>query len=324
MRPPAGHQLRIRRLLPFAGLVLLAGSGRPGANRAAAHLAVRTPQGWVTIWRADHAPARWPGADAALDRVVVWHPGRTGVAWSELELDGVGEAWRTRLVVARIDPAQVRLTLANGVAPGGLLPVWKAEHADDAVSLALNAGQFSGAAPWGWVVHDGVEYRAPGRGPLAVAVIIEPDGAVTFADDADVGRLRAGGAPQRPSGVLDAFQSYPALLTGDGDVPRLLREPGPDIDLGHRDARLALGQRADGSLIVALTRFDALGPGLGGIPFGLTVPEMAAVMGSLGCRRAVALDGGVSAQLLVQDARGGRHLWRGLRPVPLGLLVHDR
>jgi hypothetical protein len=51
---------------------------------------------------------------------------------------------------------------------------------------------------------------------------------------------------------------------------------------------------------------------------------MAAVMGALGCRRAVALDGGVSAQLLIKDEAGERHLWRGVRRVPLGLVATAR
>ena len=56
-------------------------------------------------------------------------------------------------------------------------------------------------------------------------------------------------------------------------------------------------------MIVALTRFDALGGALGRVPFGLTSPEMAAVMGALGCRQALLLDGGISGQLLVRRLR---------------------
>jgi exopolysaccharide biosynthesis protein len=218
----------------------------------------------------------------------------------------------------------VHLELRNGVSPGGLAPVWKVEEERNSVLLALNAGQFAGSATWGWVVHAGHEYRPPGHGPLATAIIVEEDGSVSFTDDAEVARRRQSGAAHRPSRVREAFQSYPALLTGEGDVPALLRTPGPDIDLGHRDARLALGRLADGSLLVAMTRFDVFGESLGGIPFGLTVPEMSAVMGALGCRRAVALDGGVSAQLLVTDSAGQRHLWRGVRRVPLGLVATAR
>jgi len=54
---------------------------------------------------------------------------------------------------------------------------------------------------------------------------------------------------------------------------------------------------------------------------GLTVPEMAALMGALGCRRAVSLDGGISGQLAVREAGGELRKWTAWRLVPLGLLV---
>jgi hypothetical protein len=80
-----------------------------------------------------------------------------------------------------------------------------------------------------------------------------------------------------------------------------------------------LGLDTTGRLIVALTRFDALGPSFGSVPFGLTLPETALVMRALGAETAVALDGGISAQLLLRDAAGQMHRWPGLRPVPLGM-----
>jgi hypothetical protein len=91
------------------------------------------------------------------------------------------------------------------------------------------------------------------------------------------------------------------------------------IDLTHRDARLALGLDDRGRLIIALTRFDVLGPAFGSIPFGLTIPETGLLMRALGAQSAVALDGGISAQLLLRDAVGETHQWPGLRAVPLGL-----
>jgi hypothetical protein len=42
-------------------------------------------------------------------------------------------------------------------------------------------------------------------------------------------------------------------------------------------------------------------------------------MRGLGAQSAVALDGGISAQLLLRDSQGQAHQWPGLRPVPLGL-----
>ena len=73
-----------------------------------------------------------------------------------------------------------------------------------------------------------------------------------------------------------------------------------------------------------MTRFDALGGALDRVPFGLTTPEMAAVMGAAGAIDAVMLDGGISAQLLVRDAAGVAHTWLGTRKVPLGLIAYPR
>jgi hypothetical protein len=110
------------------------------------------------------------------------------------------------------------------------------------------------------------------------------------------------------------------MLLQDGVVPASLREAGMGVDVAHRDARLALGTLADGRVVIALTRFDALGESLGRVPFGLTSAEMAAVMGALGCRQALLLDGGISGQLMVREADGSARSWPGTRSVPLGLV----
>jgi exopolysaccharide biosynthesis protein len=166
------------------------------------------------------------------------------------------------------------------------------------------------------VVHAGVEYRPPRTGPLAAAVVIDSVGAVRLVDDASLAALRS---TTGLAGIREAFQSYPRLLEDGGALPAMLTAPGGDINLQHRDARLALGVDAAGRLIIALTRFDALGPSLGSVPFGLTIPETALVMRGLGAESAVGLDGGISAQLLLRDAGGETHRWPGLRAVPLGL-----
>jgi hypothetical protein len=75
---------------------------------------------------------------------------------------------------------------------------------------------------------------------------------------------------------------------------------------------------------VALTRFDGAGEALGFVPLGLTVPEMAALMGALGARQAVLLDGGISAQMMVREPQGTSRVWRGVRRVPLGLVARAR
>jgi exopolysaccharide biosynthesis protein len=184
-------------------------------------------------------------------------------------------------------------------------------------ALALNAGQFGAAGAWGWVVRGGVERQAPGRGPLAPAVVIGRDGSFRIIPADSIAVERASGR------VVEAFQSYPALLDGDGVVPAPIRTAGNGVDLEHRDSRLAIGELRDGRLLVALTRFEGLGGVLDNLPFGLTTPEMAAVMGALGARRAVLLDGGISSQMLLR-AGDETHAWRGIRYVPLGLIATSR
>jgi exopolysaccharide biosynthesis protein len=114
------------------------------------------------------------------------------------------------------------------------------------------------------------------------------------------------------------------MLLEHGRVPAALRTAGLGVDLAHRDARLALGTLPDGRVVIALTRFDALGETLGRMPFGLTPPEMAAVMGALGAHDALLLDGGISGQLRLRDGDGSTRTWPGARSVPLGLVARSR
>lgn len=304
--------MRLAALLLAGVSLTLTGAGtRPSpTGLPISELAVHSGGEWVTFWRSQEAATTWV-PDYRVLLAIQWQPGSSGVMWAELPLQGTGEAWRTKVVLARVDLHRVRLELANGTSPGGYDGRWNLESAPDQAAVALNAGQFAGGAVWGWVVHDGVEYRPPGQGPLAVAVVVDSSGRVHFSRDFTT------------AGVRDAFQSFPVLLE-NGVVPELLRAPNPYMNHGHRDARLAIGLLPDSTLMIALTRFDGLGDSFGGIPFGLTVPEMAALMGALGCRDAVALDGGVSAQLLVRDFAGRAHTWRGMRRVPLALVALPR
>ena len=324
-RRPAPPVRRIASLALVAWLV----AAPAGAQRtvAAAEEASRLPESvlavwrdgaWHQWWRAGSAPSDWPRADARMAGAVHWHATAPGVELAELRLAGSGEAFRTRVVLVRIDPARVRFRLEERSAARTARGAWTIDSAPPSAIVALDAGQFVGGSPWGWVVSSGVERYSPGYGPLSMVFVVDRGGvARLLAPDSLTPAVRASAAV--------AFQSYPALLAGEGEVPMALRTPNAGVDVGHRDARLALGTTRDGRLVVALTRFDALGGALASVPFGLTTPEMAALMGALGCSRAVALDGGISAQLLVREAAGGTtHEWHGVRAVPLGLIVERR
>jgi len=273
-------------------------------------LAVRRGDAWRVWWDARTAPARWEASDTARLGRLAWRAGAPGVEWSEVVFAGNGEAWRTRVIVVRLDPRSVRLQLDTAFARDRR-PAWTVERSRKHV-FAVNAGQFLHTMPWGHVVLSGSEWMSPGTGPLASTVQIDSAGAVT---------LRHGVGAAR--GMVWAFQSYPTLLRA-GEVPAELRGDVAGIDLEHRDARVAIGVAADGKVIVALTRFDALGGTLGFVPFGLTTPEMAAVMGALGARDAVMLDGGISGQLMLREQSGNTRSWRGTRAVPLALIGVSR
>ncbi len=277
----------------------------PGSGDA---LAVRDGGRWFTWWRRGAAPTAWRGETPLADRVA-WRPGADGMEWGELQLQGSSEAWRTRLVVVRLDPSRVALSLAPAFTGDG---EWTVNEADSYAALALAAGQFRESLPWGWVVSGGRELLSPQFAPLAGAVVVDASGAVRVVAPDSVAAERERGTAR------EAFQSYPTLLQ-DGVVPAPLVETGRGVNIGHRDARLALGTMNDGRVVVALTRFDALGETLGRVPFGLTSAEMAAVMGALGARHALLLDGGLSGQLMVRDSAGAVRSWPGTRSVPLGL-----
>ena len=281
-------------------------------------LSVWTGREWREWWRSGDAPERWSGPDGRVADAIEWRRARDGVEWGELRLAGSGEARRLRAVVVRIDPRRVRLRLDTAFTRRGERAAWNVEEARSDAIVAVNVGQFIRTLPWGWVVLDGREYLPPGRGPLSTAVAVDTSGAVRWIGPGALAN------PENRRGVVAAFQSYPTLLTEGGEVPAALQAPGRGVDVEHRDARLGIGMLADGRLLLVLTRFDALGESLGSLPFGPTIPEFAALMGALGARQAVALDGGISGQMLVRDDAGKTHLWRGMRRVPMALVVSPR
>jgi hypothetical protein len=285
------------------------------AHRPPAALSVRGPEGWREWWRADRAPPRWSEALPAVAGAVEWRAVAPGVRWGELQLSGDGEAWRIRAILVQLDPKLVRLEARSLQLADGRPLRWNVDSAPPEAIVALNAGQFTSSGPWGWLVRGGVERRPPGTGPLAPALVVDTAGAVRLVPPDSIAGARGDAA------VSEAFQSYPSLLVDDGDIPRPLREAGLGVDLEHRDARLALGLDREGRLLIAITRFEGLGGALSNLPFGLTTPETAALMGALGCRRAMLLDGGISSQLLLRLPGGEIRAWRAMRPVPLGLVV---
>jgi hypothetical protein len=292
-------------------LLLAACAGAEGST-----LAVRSGDTRQEWWRSDRAPERWSGPDPRLRAALTWQPLAGGVAWADLELEGSAPAWRTRLIVVRIDPRRVRFSLEMGLSPSDGRPAWSIDRAPPDALVAVNAGQFLMTMPWGWLVMNGIERLAPGTGPLSTAMAVDSAGVVHW--------IAGDSLADAPPAAVTAFQSYPTLLQA-GLVPGPLRVPGAGVDLEHRDARLAIGGTRDGQLLIVMTRYATLGEVAEALPIGPTTPEMAAILGALGAVDAVMLDGGISAQMILHDPSTGQsQRWHGWRKVPLALIVKPR
>ncbi|HTM00647.1 MAG TPA: phosphodiester glycosidase family protein [Candidatus Omnitrophota bacterium] len=308
--------MRAPRAVAVAAALVAIGLAPPLAAEGPATLAFDHHATWHTFWRSDRAPARWSGPDSMLSRSLVWKRLARGADWSSVRLACAAPVWRARLIVARLDPRDVALSLVMDLSRDEGRPAWTIGRAPHDAILAVNAGQFIRTMPWGWVAMDGRQRLRPGFGPLSSAVAVDASGRVRWAH---------GDSLLDATGVAAGFQSYPTLLEGNGVVPAMLRTPNHLVSLTHHDARLALGQTWDGRLLIVMTRFDAMGEEAGGFPLGPTTPEMAAIMGALGASDAVMLDGGISAQLLLREASGGKPLrWPGVRKVPLALIARPR
>jgi exopolysaccharide biosynthesis protein len=252
----------------------------------------------------------------ALAAGTLWRSVGPGVWLHERRMSASLPLSQVRAIAVRIDPARVQFALDTATRTYGFHGAWSVNRLPDDGILAFNAGQFSAGTPWGWLVIGGHEVQAPGTGRLAMSFVIDSTGSPSLVDRDELPAVRMH--------ARLAFQSYPALLTDQGEIPWELEAPGRGVDLQHRDSRLAVGIAADGAVIVALTRFTGLGAAGERLPFGPNVVEMARFMRSLGCERAMLLDGGISSQLALRRSDGRVDKWANWRAVPLGLVVLPR
>lgn len=246
---------------------------------------------------------------------LVWQAVAPGVWQASAPMARKGPLAPVRATVLKLDPAQVRFELERATREQGLRGAWTIDSLPANALAAWNAGQFTGPAPWGWLVCDGREEQPPASGTLGMAFVVDRDGRVALVPTRDLAR-------QRGSAQL-AFQSYPALLV-DGAMPWELRAANRGVKLDRRDSRLAIGTLRDGHVLVAITRFTGLGAAGSELPWGPTIPEMAAWMRAQGCREAMMLDGGLSSQMAVRARDGTVSRWPNLRAVPLGMVVRSR
>lgn len=248
-----------------------------------------------------------PSATSRLYAALTWHSVQPGLDRTTLPLMAGALGTSVDAIIVRVDPSRFHFVLDWRTELNGMTGTWTVDSAPEAAALAVNAGQFRETGPWGWLVMNGVEERGAARAPLAASVRVDSAGALHW---------------DTSGSALFGFQSFP-LLVRDHAVPARLRDP-EYVDMNHRDSRMIMAERDDGTLLFVLTRFGSLGEVAQRVPIGLTTPESLMLVWALGARNALMLDGGTSGQLMVRDHAGVITRWPGLRRVPLALYAVPR
>jgi len=270
-------------------------------------LDLRVGGAWVR-WRT-FEPGAPAAADPLLARAVRWDDARPGLRAGSFEVRASGGLLVNRVALVEIDPTLYGFSL---VASAGFAPrpadFWMA---DSAVMLAVNTGLFRrDGTPSGLVLVDGARFGR--RADWLDAAVAVEDGRIRLVAPAALDSLGAGAS---------AFQVLPWLVRA-GRVA-FGATSGLRLSRRHRDRRLTLCIGADGLVRLLLSNFELFGEPAGTIPVGLTIAEQATIAAAAGCADAVALDGGISAQLAVRFPHRVRRM-PGWRDVPLMMLIRPR
>jgi exopolysaccharide biosynthesis protein len=271
-------------------------------------LEVRVGDDWRR-WR-DATPGSAATREVLLGEAVVWRDSSPGVRSGAFEVRTAERFLRNSMAVIELDPARFRFSLGTTPPTARRSAVeWLAS--DTSLVLTSNTGLFrKNGTPQGLVLVEGTRHSAL-AGWLDAVVVME-DGRLRITDVDDARRLPTGSS---------AFQTLPWLVR-EGRVVFGLSS-GLRLSRTHRDRRITLCLGSDGLVRLLLSNFEVFGASAGSVPIGLTIPEQAALAAGAGCRDAVALDGGISAQIGLRA--GGRTVrMPGWRKVPLMLLVRRR
>jgi hypothetical protein len=271
-------------------------------------LEVRVGDTWRP-WR-DAAPNSAATHEQLLDEAVTWKDSAAGLRRGEFEVRTASGYLRNSMAIIELDPTRFHFSL--GITPPAArrsAAEWLAS--DTSLILTSNTGLFRvNGTPQGLVLIEGRRHSAL-AGWLDAVVVLE--GSSVQITDVE-------GARRLPP-AASAFQTLPWLIRGGRVVYGYTN--GLRLSRTHRDRRITLCLGENGTVRLLLSNFEVFGASAGTVPIGLTIPEQAALAAGAGCHDAVALDGGISAQIAL---RTGPRMVKmpGWRKVPLMLLVHRR
>lgn len=277
------------------------------AQAAAPALELRIGGTWLP-WRG-FEPGVPAVRDTLLERATVWRDHAPGLKIGDFEVRTPGHLWTNSVAIVAVDPRALRFEI--DASPGWARRTAIEALSDSGVVLAVNTGLFrKDGTPEGLILDRGVR-RSALAGWLDAVVVVE-GGRLRVTDNQGARALGEGAS---------AFQTLPWLVR-EGRVVFGVTS-GVRLSRDHRDRRLTLCLDDDGSVRFLLSNFEVFGEVAGRIPVGLTIPEQAVIAAAAGCRDAVALDGGISAQLALRGS-ARVHRMPGWRRVPLLLVARRR
>ncbi len=314
--PPPPRRRRRWPLLALAAVVVALGAGSDLTLDAARALGQqlagvgslewRDGEAWTPVSRADAGRRRWGPEHAFL--APRWAAVAPGLDVADLALRRPPNPLEVDVFLARVDPDAWRFRVwgTPDFAPAAVGDL----AARAGLALAVNASYFSDDGPLGLVVSAGAARGRQGRNRAAHFVVGAAAGAPA----------RAGGAPRivnRKGAVLgplvQGFQGFPAVMTA-GETYSYLRYGGRGFDVWHVDRRTAACTDRDGGVILLVT--DTL-------TNGLSLAELATVLGGLGCVDAMAFDGGSSTGMALR-VPGHERTVPNLAPVPVIVGIEAR
>lgn len=266
--------------------------GRRGA------MAWQVEGAWYSVSSEHRRRRTWTGVDAFL---------RDGLRFEERD-HGLGLAriaYRRdpnpnvhELIVVRVDPERWTFQV---VARDDFARV-PIQDLGQGQTLAVNASFFSETGPVGLVLQDG-EVRVP-QGTARAAHFLVDEARGPRIDNTKMASL---------DGIEQAVQGFPAIMS-QGETYSYMRYGGRGFAVHELARRTAVCIDRDDAVLIVVT--DSL-------TNGLTLDELATVMGGLGCVDAMGLDGGSSTALVV-NAGSEQVLVPSRDGVPVALGVRPR
>lgn len=226
-----------------------------------------------------------------------WRAVAPGLDTADLLLRRPPNPQTVPVFLARVDGAEWRFRVwgREDWAPGRVADL----AAEAGLSLAVNASYFSDEeGPQGLIVSDGTRRRRQAT-RRAAHFLVPADGAPRIVNQRPP-------TPGVDATLAQGFQGFPGIMSG-GETFAYMRVGGRGFDVGKVARRTAACVDRDGRVLLLAT--DTL-------TNGLSLAELATVLGGLGCVDAMGFDGGASTGMSLRVPGAEREI-ANVEPVPV-------